>query len=52
MQAEQAEKTGQVAFKTLFGRIPEMTARELKEYQAAHTAEEYTLLDVRQPKEY
>ena len=47
-----AKQAGRVAFKTLFGRVPEMTSQELKEYQAAHQAEDYTLLDVRQPGEY
>jgi rhodanese-related sulfurtransferase/rubrerythrin len=43
---------GRVMMNTLFGPIPEITSDELDEYRNEHALETYTLLDVRQPREY
>ena len=43
---------GRVFMNTLFGPIPEISNDELDEYRQEHKVDSYTLLDVRQPKEY
>ncbi|MGD8562856.1 MAG: rhodanese-like domain-containing protein [Desulfarculaceae bacterium] len=46
------KEAGRITWKTMFGKVPEMSPSDLGKYQAEHEAGSYTLLDVRQPSEY
>lgn len=45
-------EAGRLMWKGLFGGVPELSPEELKNYRKSHHEDSYTLLDVRQPKEY
>lgn len=45
-------EAGRLMWKGIFGKVPELSPQELKEYRQEHQEDSYTLLDVRQPGEY
>ena len=45
-------EAGRLVWKGIFGKVPELSPQELKEYRQEHQEGSYTLLDVRQPGEY
>ena len=47
-----AKEAGKVLWKSLFGRIPELSPQEFAAFRESHPEGSYTLLDVRQPGEY
>ena len=46
------KEIGRLVMNTLFGPVPEISNEEFDKYRDEHPVETYTLLDVRQPKEY